>query len=169
MSLMQANLDVELALQKQAEFEAKAQSHAAAAARTKLQILREKVKSNEGSLRSRSTIRHETSPTSPVVNNITGREFLTPTSRRSPAGSVVSPVPVLPILEKKPVHSTPSTNAGSQASQLNADTLHRNEMMIRQKEFELETRMRAEASKRNAEFELQREKRNMSTKREFLK
>ena len=38
LSMLEHHLQIELALQKQAELEAKAQSHAIAAARTKLQI-----------------------------------------------------------------------------------------------------------------------------------
>jgi hypothetical protein len=65
---------------------------------------------------------------------------------------------MLPILrERKPVPSTLSTASGSLAGHLNAESIHRNEMMLRQKEHELEIRLATESSRLQAEFERQRE------------
>jgi hypothetical protein len=163
LSRLEHHLQIELALQKQAELETKAQSHAVAAARTKLQIASEKAKKSDSeSSRSRSTLRHGTSAISPEARQTpTGREFLTPqSSRQSQTGSgAATPVPMLPILrERKPVPSTPSTVSGSLASHLNAESIHRNEMMLKQREYDLEMRLATEASRLQAEFEKQREK-----------
>ena len=43
------------------------------------------------------------------------------------------------------------------ASHLNAESIHRNEMMLKQEEYELEMRLATEASRLQAEFEKQRE------------
>jgi hypothetical protein len=162
-AIMEYHLQNELALQQQAELEAKAQSHAVAAARTKLQIASEKAKKSDSeSSRSRSTLRSGTSGISPEARQTpTGREFMTPqSSRQSQTGSgAATPIPTLPILrERKPVPSTPSTVSDSMASRLNAESIHRNEMMLKQKEYELEMRLATEASRLQAEFERQREK-----------
>ena len=82
---LELHLEVEVALQAQAELEAKAKGHAASAARTRLQIERDRQKKSDSeSLRSRSTIRHDTSRTSPVAKglNTTAKDVMIPQSSR---------------------------------------------------------------------------------------